>query len=398
MSPDDDEKKAEKRAKSEAQRLASIKAKKELEKQRQAILSQALKEVDQKSKRVVFEDSDGGSEEETPSTGAKAVPKSQRNGSSIKLFGESSSEDEDEDTIKIANRHEGKKGEKLMKLEARFTSDSRFKLDEKFVSSESEDDEENEVVQERTKNLELLSKVLGSTVKAQKKTLKVSEKGSDGKEKVRPFTRFDPFNEEHVRWMEKEKVGSRKLLNIKNLYDPLVPAQLAGSEPAAQDDDEGADSKESDQKQIGIHYEMQPDFAEELKSRMAAEDANSEDKAGGFSFLAMMGRAAQAEEGGDDLAEQSYAIPAKRVANVKFFVTGEEQHLQSLVSNFKRTQPLENIVPRWGNHRDVFFKNYKHLRKEALKTAKLKNSVGKSAGQVKNGKTFPKKEQRKVEG
>ncbi|VDM70553.1 unnamed protein product [Strongylus vulgaris] len=55
---DDEQRKAEKRARSEAQRLESIRAKRELEKQRQAIMSKALKEVDQKSKRVVFEDSD----------------------------------------------------------------------------------------------------------------------------------------------------------------------------------------------------------------------------------------------------------------------------------------------------------------------------------------------------
>ena len=59
MAANDEAKKAEKRARSEAQRLESIRAKKQLEKQRQAILSQALREVDQKkSYRVVFADSD----------------------------------------------------------------------------------------------------------------------------------------------------------------------------------------------------------------------------------------------------------------------------------------------------------------------------------------------------
>lgn len=56
---DEGERKAAKRAKSEEQRLASIRAKKELEKQRNAIVAQALREVDQKRKRVVFSDSEG---------------------------------------------------------------------------------------------------------------------------------------------------------------------------------------------------------------------------------------------------------------------------------------------------------------------------------------------------
>ncbi|VDP12284.1 unnamed protein product [Heligmosomoides polygyrus] len=153
---DEGERKAAKRAKSEEQRLASIRAKKELEKQRNAIVAQALREVDQKRKRVVFSDSEG---EEVSRLGVRCSL-----------------------------------GEKLMKLEARFNSDSRFKLDEKFVSSGSDDEDESEVVQERAKNLEVLSKVLGNT-------------GSSGHPKARPFTRFDPFNEEHVRWVMKEEVS-----------------------------------------------------------------------------------------------------------------------------------------------------------------------------------------------
>lgn len=58
MTVDEDKRKAEKRARSEAQRLESIRVKKQLEKQRQVIMSQALREVDQKSNRVVFADSD----------------------------------------------------------------------------------------------------------------------------------------------------------------------------------------------------------------------------------------------------------------------------------------------------------------------------------------------------
>ncbi|KAJ1359005.1 hypothetical protein KIN20_017614 [Parelaphostrongylus tenuis] len=53
MSLFEDEKKLDKRAKSEAQRVESIRAKKVLEQQRQAILSQALRDIDQrKGKRL----------------------------------------------------------------------------------------------------------------------------------------------------------------------------------------------------------------------------------------------------------------------------------------------------------------------------------------------------------
>ncbi|KAK5982890.1 hypothetical protein GCK32_010935, partial [Trichostrongylus colubriformis] len=367
MEVDEDEKKAEKRAKSEAQRIASIRAKKELEKQRSAILSKALREVDQKRKHVVFADSDD--EDNLPSSSQASTQKS--SAAHVKLFEDSSSEGENEDTIKISNRHEGKKGEKLMKLEARFNSDSRFKLDEKFVSSGSEEEEEDEVVQERTKHLEVLSKVLGSTIKPQKKTLKSSEKDVRGHAKVRPFTRFDPFNEEHVRWLEKEE----GMKNGANSAD-------CGEECNRSDDSEGSPKKHD------IHYEMQPDFAEELKARMAAETPTTDSANGSsnFSFLAMMGRKAAAGEksvtndqsidiipnkrlkmildsvGDDEGVDAKVVVPARSDLikssrpTATFFVTGEEEHLQSLISNFKRTQPLERIVPQWANHRDVFAK------------------------------------------
>ncbi|KHJ82940.1 hypothetical protein OESDEN_17365 [Oesophagostomum dentatum] len=279
-------------------------------------------------------------------------------------------------------------------MEARFNSDSRFHLDEKFASSGSEDEEEDEGTQERSKNLELLSKVLGSTVKPQKKTVKTTKKEttSDGQPAFRPFTRFDPFNEEHlkfdpfneehVKWIQKEKASAGE----GREEDKTEKGD--DSSPETEEDKEASATN-------GIHYEMQPDFAEELKARLAgeatAEETNEKGTSNGFSFLAMMGRAApsKAEKtstngeskeediipnekvakllgyGGDDKGKEepenvsSAKVTAPKLVaapTIKFFVTGDEPHLQSLVSNFKRTQSLEKIVPRWSNHRDVFAK------------------------------------------
>ncbi|KHJ85757.1 hypothetical protein OESDEN_14509 [Oesophagostomum dentatum] len=310
-----------------------------------------------------------------------------------------------------------------MKLEARFNSDSRFHLDEKFASSGSEDEEEDEGTQERSKNLELLSKVLGSTIKPQKKTVKTTKKEttSDGQPAFRPFTRFDPFNEEHVKWIQKEKAS----------------ASEGGEKESAEKGNDSSPETEEDKEASttnGIHYEMQPDFAEELKARLAgeatAEETNEKGTSNGFSFLAMMGRAApsKAEKtstngeskeeeiipnekvakllgyGGENKGEEepenisSAKVTAPKLVAapaIKFFVTGDEPHLQSLVSNFKRTQSLEKIVPRWSNHRDVFAKNYKHLRKAALKEGRRKllhdNDQADSKRIDRKGRSFPKK-------
>ncbi|KAK6750106.1 hypothetical protein RB195_002226 [Necator americanus] len=429
MSLEEDEKKAQKRARSEAQRLESIRAKKQLEKQRQDVLSQALRKVDQKSKRVVFEDSDEN--EENPSTSSQNVSVITTATKCPKLFEESSSEhsDDDKDQFKITNRHEGKKGEKLMKLEAKFNSDSRFQLDEKFESSGSDDDDENEATQERLKNLELLSKVLGSTVKPQKKTLKSSMKETKtGQAAVRPFTRFDPFNEEHVRWLQEEEADTSCK---KDEVDEDELSETTASKLI---------NKNEKKKVNGFHYEMQANFAEELKARLAgqfgATDSGSNDGDANFSFLAMMGRAAPStepkpnligeekgvdivsnkklkailrndyDENEDDGVIAKIAAPCRKppfagVSTSKFFVIGNEPYLQSLVSNFKRTQPLEKIVPRWANHRDIFIKNYKHLRKAALKERRQKilrdNGHAESKNAEKRKKSFTRKRRAKEE-
>ncbi|VDM67886.1 unnamed protein product [Strongylus vulgaris] len=351
-----------------------------------------------------------------------------------KLFEESSSEESDEEKnqLSIINRHVGKKGEKLMKMEARFNSDSRFHLDEKFISSGSEDEENDEVTQERSKNLELLSKVLGSTVKPQKKTLKTSKKeGTNGLISFRPFTRFDPFNEEHVKWVQKEEAAAKED-EKKDESDEGAAAK----EDEKKDESDGEPANESNDRKDEkgsnvIHYEMQADFAEELKARLAgqtAEDSNDGGKASGFSFLAMMGRAApsatselkangvkeenilankkmkkifandeemEEEKSNGSNAKVAALAPKLAASTTKFFVTGDEPHLQSLVSNFKRTQSLEKIVPRWANQRDVFAKNYKHLRKMALRKNRQEllheNGHAASKGVDKKGRSFPTK-------
>ncbi|XP_029814229.1 nucleolar protein 8 [Manacus vitellinus] len=68
----------------------------------------------------------------------KSAPKA-----SGKLF--DSSEDEQDDTdderFKIKPQFEGKAGEKLLKLQSRFGTDERFRMDARFLESDSEEEE-----------------------------------------------------------------------------------------------------------------------------------------------------------------------------------------------------------------------------------------------------------------
>uniref|UniRef100_A0A8D2Q1W0 Nucleolar protein 8 n=1 Tax=Zosterops lateralis melanops TaxID=1220523 RepID=A0A8D2Q1W0_ZOSLA len=88
-----------------------------------------------------------------------------------KLF--DSSEDEQEDTdderFKIKPQFEGKAGEKLLQLQSRFGTDERFRMDARFLESDSEEeaetkslkaDEEEELAAEKKKNLQILGSLL----------------------------------------------------------------------------------------------------------------------------------------------------------------------------------------------------------------------------------------------
>ncbi|PIO69097.1 hypothetical protein TELCIR_09097 [Teladorsagia circumcincta] len=264
-----------------------------------------------------------------------------------------------------------------MKLEARFNSDSRFKLDEKFVSSGSEDEYENEVVQERSKQLEVLSRVLGSTVKPQKKTLKSSEKDAKGHAKVRPFTRFDPFNEEHVRWLKQEEELKNGTSDEDSNEEQTVPG---GSE-------EG-------QMKNGIHYEMQPDFAEELKVRLAGEASAAEPSNGngGFSFLAMVGRKPASNEQCPTHDQEVDILPNKKMRMILDSVQDEDGVDAKVVApaNSKSSCLIRLICAGFGD--DVLEgPNYKHLRKAALKQNRQNLMQSNGKNKEKKGLTFPKK-------
>ncbi|KAJ1359003.1 hypothetical protein KIN20_017612 [Parelaphostrongylus tenuis] len=129
-----------------------------------------------------------------------------------------------------------------------------------------------------------------------------------------------------------------------------------------------------------VRIEMQDDFIQELKSRSSEQECATStaekrpyniEYNGGVLPVKKLSRITESDDdnGGIGTSRERLSQPVEQPVSKgsKFFVTGDEPHLQSLVNNFKRTQSLEKIVSRWANHRDIFMKNYKHLRKVALK-------------------------------
>ncbi|XP_054694548.1 nucleolar protein 8 [Grus americana] len=143
---------------------------------------------------------------------------------SSRLF--ESSEDEQDDTdderFKIKPQFEGKAGEKLLKLQSRFGTDERFRMDARFLESESEEeaetntskaDEEEELAAEKKKNLQILGSLLNINLEHPKPT-----KMATNAKKFKDINalRYDPTRQDHAVFekkpstTEKESKAKRK--------------------------------------------------------------------------------------------------------------------------------------------------------------------------------------------
>ncbi|XP_066183010.1 nucleolar protein 8 isoform X2 [Sylvia atricapilla] len=123
-----------------------------------------------------------------------------------RLFDSSDDEQEetDDERFKIKPQFEGKAGEKLLQLQSRFGTDERFRMDERFLESDSEEeaeteslkaDEEEELAAEKKKNLQILGSLLNINLDQPKphKTAMSVKKFKDIN-----TLRYDPTREDHA--------------------------------------------------------------------------------------------------------------------------------------------------------------------------------------------------------
>ncbi|NXB33538.1 NOL8 protein, partial [Eulacestoma nigropectus] len=131
-----------------------------------------------------------------------------------------SSEDEQEDTdderFKIKPQFEGKAGEKLLKLQSRFGTDERFRMDARFLESDSEEeaetnslkaDEEEELAAEKKKNLQILGSLLNINLEQPK-----PNKTATSVKKFKDINalRYDPTREDHAVFEKKPSAAEKE--------------------------------------------------------------------------------------------------------------------------------------------------------------------------------------------
>ncbi|KAE9556136.1 hypothetical protein FO519_000624 [Halicephalobus sp. NKZ332] len=236
---------------SQAKRLATIRAKQELQRQQKTLVSEALstnKSPVNKSNRIVFK-SDSSDDEIEPE--AKVTKK-------VDLFGGSDDEfpnlEEENPDILVANKLKGKSAEKLTKLQMTYGGDERFKLDNTFLDEKDQVNEEDFAMeQEKERQLRLLSMVVGRDIPAKHSTTK-------NQATAMPFQRFDPFNPDHIAWVKAQK---KKESEIEDLSKP-EPEEVEKPTPIV------------DERRF---FNIDEDFVNELRAKIA------EGKKESFTFL-----------------------------------------------------------------------------------------------------------------
>eukprot|EP00080_Pristionchus_pacificus_P011046 PDM71066.1 hypothetical protein PRIPAC_44462 [Pristionchus pacificus] len=326
---------AEKRARSEMKRLEAMRTKAELDAWRDGMVGMGLKDIDTESRRkkITFDsDSDNEGKEELITKRIKKEYIGDKWNKEYKLFG--SDDDDNEDEIVFQNRHKGEKGIKLMEQEARYGNDERFKLNEKFDDIDTDeglmDEQQKDVKGEKEGALSVLARVLGKEINR--------EKIKDRKKKAMPFTRFDPDNEEHVKWMKD--------------YTGIEPMGIWCE----------ADSLQT--RRHNLKEENEGDIREETGDK--EEDSNMHKK---------------------------IQVDGRQAPSMHFFFDVYSLSARSVVANFKRTQSVEKVKEKWSEQRESIVKTYKNQRRFAMKKEKdEKKGYGK-----KDGVKFKKNEEERVE-
>ncbi|XP_067271724.1 nucleolar protein 8 [Pseudorasbora parva] len=214
---------AQKQQKDNQKRLAALEQRQKESEQQKKLIQGALSSVDtikaDKSKHIVFDSDDeedkttnklptserksifeDNSESDDQQTSTSKEKENKKPGGN-KLF---DSEDEDDgaegDHFQIKPQFEGKAGQKLMKLQARFGTDTRFQIDSRFLESDDENedqdaaapekDAEQQLLEEKKKSLDILQSILKTSIQPQN-----AKKGKTFKDVS--SLHYDPTQEEH---------------------------------------------------------------------------------------------------------------------------------------------------------------------------------------------------------
>ncbi|XP_061328890.1 nucleolar protein 8 [Pezoporus flaviventris] len=328
-----------------------------------------------KHKHVIFH-SDVESEAEVDETLKKDASLGnmhEDDGSAPKTLGRlfDSSEDEQDDVdaerFKIKPQFEGKAGEKLLKLQSRLGTDERFRMDARFLESDSEEeaetsilkaDEEEELAAEKKKNLE----ILGSLLNVNLEHPKLTKKATSAK-KFRDINalRYDPTREDHVVFERKrsateqeskakrkrEREESEKLPEVsqETYYDIAVDLkELFGSSKSKSHNNEETPWDKDDAEDSTPPDHLGPN----VRSNVAEES-------GGFKFSFFGDTEESGMKGEPYILETIKPVKVKWQEDPRFQDSSSEGDDEPEASESKRDKEIFFSLPQTERARSFFF-------------------------------------------
>uniref|UniRef100_A0A671Q5C1 Nucleolar protein 8 n=1 Tax=Sinocyclocheilus anshuiensis TaxID=1608454 RepID=A0A671Q5C1_9TELE len=214
-----------------------------------------------------------------------------------KLF---DSEDEDDgsedDRFQIKPQFEGKAGQKLMKLQARFGTDSRFQVDSRFLESDDESEDQDEaapekdadkqLLEEKKKSLDILQSILNTNIQPQN-----SRKGTMFKDVS--SLHYDPTQEEHTAFEakteepKKESKAARRKKRIEAEKLPEVSKDVYFDISVDLKEVFGTSKENQDEKET-VSWDKEAEDTEDIMKHMEVSFTSNveakEDSSGGFKF------------------------------------------------------------------------------------------------------------------
>ncbi|XP_004442779.1 PREDICTED: nucleolar protein 8 [Ceratotherium simum simum] len=208
-----------KHAEDNQKRLAALEARQKAKQAQKQLVHKALANVDghpeDKPTHIIFA-SDSESETEEASTqeqshlGEEPVKESMGRASG-KLFDtcddEESGSEDDSNRFRIKPQFQGRAGQKLMDLQSHFGTDDRFRMDSRFLESDSEEEqeevnekktaEEEELAAEKLKALNVVQSVLHISLSNS------TSKASVAAKKFKDIIRYDPTRHDHATYERK---------------------------------------------------------------------------------------------------------------------------------------------------------------------------------------------------
>ncbi|KAK9967316.1 hypothetical protein ABG768_001721 [Culter alburnus] len=260
-------------------------------------------EEQQSKKKSLFEDDSESDDQQTSTSKEKENKKSDGN----KLF---DSEDEDDgaedDRFQIKPQFEGKAGQKLMQLQARFGTDSRFQIDSRFLESDDETEDqdadapekdEEQLLEEKKKSLDILQSILKTSIQPQNTKKSKIFKDVSG-------LHYDPTQEEHATFEskteppKKESKAERRKKREEAEKLPEVSKDIYFEVSADLKEVFGTSKENQEEEEPKVSWDKEAEEIEDIMTPMEVSFTSNveahEDTSGGFKF-SFFGEVASAE-------------------------------------------------------------------------------------------------------